>query len=751
MSSAPLSLVLAVGLLLFTARVGAMRDEATRQRMTHNEGDPGKTPPESVFDLQMPEGTHFCNLFKGCDILGELDYNVRTPAILVVGAGSAGLMAALEAESGGAKVIMIEKRTAGKFERNNVLALDPMTMDKLKKIGVADKLFTQMDDLPKYKNADEWKQACVNDASTEVSKITQDDVKCLDGEGAVDGDWGFIRTKCLERRLFHAVKTKNIIVSSNTEFVGMAIDEIGEGMGKKYYAVLRISSIEESHFKFREVVLPVDAIMLAVGSSIINQIRQEFRKWYVVDKKCTNQMLNAENEDHCPQWLISAHRNQQAVKNKAKELNKTWPSNSLEASDMLIMHKKVANSYVSPKNQEVNQGMVYSQVKSKNDGETKKDGSAEVPIGWEGLPTEDLGFSIRFLLVGIRDRKDKVCKNWIRKAPHEQEHKWQELRRKGFVENQDYNKASDIWGVKDILQKDTEFTKKFVWNLEYYGTQKQSYAMTGLFIPLKVSNQNWTDVRKNHVWNPENHVFEELSNNVRGANWLGKDERKQQIRLFPNKCLVYLTIGLTNSKAKELMTSSHGSAEPGQQTEKQRCEEAALSAEGCDKQTAAQAEKNCDFLDNWENLQVAPSCDVWAKINKPKFQDCKLQLKNKQIALLREAALDSGLLETSVLVPSSLGGRLNHHTFFDINLFNLGPTPSTREPLFLLGDAAHAPNFLSGCGVVGGQDDTAAVGHYTRWMQKATGLHGWPSKEETRQCTADMLKVVQNLVYESST
>jgi len=203
------------------------------------------------------------------------------------------------------------------------------------------------------------------------------------------------------------------------------------------------------------------------------------------------------------------------------------------------------------------------------------------------------------------------------------------------------------------------------------------------------------------------------------------------------------------------MTSDAGSPLVGQANKKKRCEEAALDAGGCDGQTSAQAADNCDFIQSWH--EVAPACDVLTDTQEKK--ECFSQTTTKQIQFLKQAALEAGLASdgglAAPLVPSRKpAGELyqqmqSHYTFFNINIFKLGPVPVSQEPLFLLGDAAHAPNFLSGCGVVGGQDDSAAVGHYSRWLLKA-GTEGWPDKDKAKQCSTDMLKVVQNLVFERS-
>jgi len=182
-----------------------------------------------------------------------------------------------------------------------------------------------------------------------------------------------------------------------------------------------------------------------------------------------------------------------------------------------------------------------------------------------------------------------------------------------------------------------------------------------------------------------------------------------------------------------------------------QCENAAMDAGGCDRQTSTQAKLSCDFMDAYH--EVAPICDTIT--NTGDKENCLKQTKTKQIDLLEKAALDAGLTAEAFLVPGSLprpGAKdsekmQSKYTFFNINIFKLGPVPVSKEPVFLLGDAAHAPNFLSGCGVVGGQDDSAAVGHYSRWLLKA----GNEEDEQTaKQCTADMLKVVQNLVFERS-
>jgi len=743
-----MKLAMALGLLLFTTGVGARRDQnenvvdfleiLTSQIEKANEGDPRSGyDVESVFDGQWACEKPFCQMFQGLDVLGNEGHRPpeKKPKLLVVGAGSAGLMAALEAHSGGADVAMVEKRTIGKFIRNNVLALDPMNMQKLEKIGVADLMFSTVDELPEYDDVQKWKEACVEQEDREAPVVHQDLVQCRLKEGVEAWGWGFIRTKCLENALWNKVKANNIQVMSLTEFVGMAIDE----KEMKHYAVLRT-------FKKEEFILEVDGILLAVGSSVINQDKQEFRKWYVVNKACTADKLIAESKD-CPEWLIKAGANQNAVKAKEQKKGKQWPQKSLEASDMKIMHKKAKtpNATTGWKHQ----ALVY------------EDRTGGVPKGWEGLPSSDLGEEYTSLLVGIRDGENQACKNWMRKGAHTLEHKWKELtnREHGLVEPgtplPDDSASNELKSIRRILERDSEFTKKFVWNLEYSGTKKQSYAMTGLFIPLKAQGKTWMDVWKNHVWTPGEvpgqGVFEELSNEVRGKNWLGNQAAKfkQQIRLFPNRCLVYVSVGLTNEKALELMSSTHAVPSVDDETRKFQCERAALDAGGCDQQTSAQASQNCDFLQSYH--EVAPSCDLLT--GKTEQADCHSQTKKKQIDFLKLAAVDAGLIGS--LVPSSPPKGENwqrdqyHYTFFNINLFKLGPAPVSKEPLFLLGDAAHAPNFLAGCGVVGGQDDSVAVGHYSRWILNA-GTNGWPSEEQSRQCTADMLKVVQNLVFDRS-
>jgi len=194
---------------------------------------------------------------------------------------------------------------------------------------------------------------------------------------------------------------------------------------------------------------------------------------------------------------------------------------------------------------------------------------------------------------------------------------------------------------------------------------------------------------------PDTRNFEPLSDSVRGSNWLGntESEAKQQIRIFPNRCLVYVSIGLTNTKALEVMQSDYTSSEDLNVDQKMlQCENAAMDAGGCDRQTSAQAALNCDFMDNWH--EVAPTCDTIT--NTGDKEDCLKQTKTKQIDLLEKAALDAGLTAEAFLVPGSLprpGAKdsekmQSKYTFFNINIFKLGrkgscyrwPWPYARSP-----------------------------------------------------------------------
>lgn len=762
---------MAFGVLLCITDVGAWRDENDRAGMlAHAERmdglslkDPSQNLPDSVFDAQWVEiypncnqaqstEKRFCNMFKGFDTLAKevLEDEASKPKILVVGAGSAGLMAALELKNGGAQVAMIEKRGAGAFIRNNVLALDPMIMKKLETTGISTDLFSDMDDLPHYDNVTHWKKACLKGG--EGAELKQDNVNCLKGEGGkTSSQFGFIRTKCLEQKLYDKVQSENIPVLSFTEFVGMAIDEAVAG--HKHYAILRgargRSEGQESPFlNQHEVIVNVDGIVMAVGSSVLQQDRQEFRKWYFVKKTCTSEALEAEHNTDCPEWLRAAHANQKIIKAMETQATKQWPSKSLEASDMMIVHKRVQQETESPvaagffKHQE----LIFNEVKG------------GTPAGFEGLPAatdvEDLE-STEALLVGVRDGDNQVCKNWVRKGADDFEHKWEDLQKAEeqwpIEKEEGWQQANTnmVENCKNVLKEDQKFTKKFLWNLEYHGTKKQSYAMTGLFIPLKDREKSWTQVRRNHAWKNVEGTFEDLSDAYRGKNWLGNQASKdiQQLRLFPNKCLVYVSVGLSNEKAKELMTWTDNEvvntdAEQSVEHKKKKCIEAATQAKGCDSQATHAAEYDCNFMDSY--YEVPPSCDFIAMGSSQ--EQCKTEVGRKQIAFLNKAAEESGLIIEGAGLVKGMGG---FHTHFNINIFKLGPAPTTKEPLFLLGDAAHGPNFLSGCGVVGGQDDSAAVGHYARWLLHTDG-EGWPDKDNAWKCTVDMLKVVQNLVFERS-
>lgn len=639
------------------------------------------TPVVSVFDELW---TRFTNQAPGSfsRYFGfasrDLEVHVKQ-VVVVVGAGTSGLQAALEAKRRGADVHVFERRSS-KYTRNNVVALDPMVVGKLLSLGLPPDLFQLKfrSNPPLYPDVASWELNCLTDDALRdrdagiLEEYHQGHVKCSPNEGFLDDrlGWGYLRTRCLEEALYQLAMDSGVKVNYNSQFAGIVSDEDTS----RHYALIRMTTSST------QLLFPADIVVLAVGASVRRQDKNtEFKRWYVVQ----NPSIPSSDS-----WFHKALASIESLKSE------DHASVEFDALDLGLVYKDIS-TVSSPVGMEGVEGLLGASI-DVYDCEPS------------ALPTGPV-------IVTLGPAHSETCNNWLEKRSQ-------------------HTSAKPALSAQQTM--DDDLMKRFSFELNAKVNAKASYAMTAVF--RSIGTGGLRGALKTTFWNvttnsPPPFFFSHLAKQADleknefggGAKWLNGDYPSLlQIRMFPNKCLVYLGIGLTHETFVELTGIESPSPD--------KCEQVITNTAKCDAKeylAVTRDEAVCNTILPYE--AVAQKSQSGA-------------LPEKQLAMLRSIA-SKALLSADPLPSGADGVRW---TIFPINLFKLDSTPplkiesSLHQRLWLLGDAGHTPNFLTGSGVQAGQADADVFADFI-----AGAMSSGASTNPIGVCTEAKLKVIQAFLY----